>query len=68
MGYNTTFKGSLSFTSDPTAKQMAKLKSFFGEDCRDHPEWGAREFTGYIDLRLTDDFAGVEWDDETEKT
>lgn len=60
MGYNTRFDGELRFVTEPTATQLAKLKSMFGEDCRDHPEW---ETDGlyYIDLELTDDFCGLRW-------
>lgn len=65
MGYTTTFKGRLDFIPELTASQLSKVKSFFGEDCRDHPEWDCDGT--YIDLRLTEDFKGMEWDDETEK-
>lgn len=65
MGYTTTFKGTLKFKSELSAKQLAKVKSFFGEDCREHPEWDCEG--SYIDLRFTDDFSGIEWDDATEK-
>jgi len=65
MGYTTKFTGALLFTSDITAKELAKIKSFFGEDCRDHPEWDCDGT--YIDLELNDDFTGIRWDDGTEK-
>lgn len=68
MGYNTEFKGKLEFTCEMTAPMLAKLNSFFGEDPREHPEWGLGRDSGYIDLRLTKDFTGIEWNDETEKT
>lgn len=58
MGYTTRFDGELKFTNEPTAKQLAKLNSMFGEDCRDHPEWGRLDLY-YVDLELTDDFTGV---------
>lgn len=61
MGYSTEFKGQLKFTTELTGKQLLKVKSFLGEDCREHPEWGATGMT-YIDLRLLDDFTGLEWD------
>lgn len=67
MGYNTEFKGVLKFKNTVTTECLAELNKFFGEDCRDHPEWGNTELT-YIDLRLTKDFKGIEWNDETEKT
>jgi hypothetical protein len=66
MGYSTEFTGKLEFANEVTAKQLAKLNTFLGEDCRDHPEWGATNMT-YIDLQLTDDFTGLEWDG-SEKT
>lgn len=61
MGYSTTFKGELKFTTEPTAKQLAALKQMLGEDCRDHPEWGAKDLY-YIDLAFLDDFSGLMWD------
>lgn len=66
MGYTTTFKGELKFSTDLTSKQLGKLKSFLGEDCREHPEWGGRDLT-YIDLELLEDFSGIKWDG-SEKT
>jgi hypothetical protein len=65
MGYTTTFKGQLKFKNELNGKQLAKVKSFFGEDCREHPDWNCDGT--YIDLRFTDDFSGIEWDDSTEK-
>lgn len=65
MGYTTTFKGQLKFTKELSGKQLAKIKSFFGEDAREHPDWDTDG--SYIDLRFNDDFSGIEWDDETEK-
>lgn len=61
MGYSTEFSGELTFTNDLTSKQLAKVKSFLGEDCREHPEWGKTGMT-YIDLELLDDFSGLRWD------
>lgn len=66
MGYTTTFKGVLKFKNEVTNKQLQKLQTFLGEDCRNHPEWHATNLS-YIDLQLTDDFEGVEWDG-SEKT
>ncbi len=65
MGYTTTFTGELKFTTELTSRALAKIKTFFGEDCRDHKEWDCDG--AYIDLRFNDDFSGIEWDDETEK-
>jgi hypothetical protein len=66
MGYSTDFNGELKFTTDLTSNQLAKVKSFLGEDCRNHPEWNQTGLT-YIDLELTKDFSGLQWDG-SEKT
>ena len=65
MGYTTQFKGELKFTTELSVKQLAKVKSFFGEDCREHPEWDGEG--SYIDLELNNDFTGIQWDSATEK-
>lgn len=67
MGYTTQFKGELLFTTDVTQKELALIKTFFGEDLREHPEWQGRAQGSYIDLRFNELFTGIEWDDETEK-
>ncbi len=67
MGYNTEFKGQLKFVKELSTKALQKLSEMLGEDCRDHPEWGSIGLT-HIDLRITKDFSGLEWDDDTEKT
>ena len=64
MGYNTDFRGELKFSKELTASQLNEIKKFFGEDTRDHPEWGCSTdpFSGnYIDLELLDDFSGIKW-------
>jgi hypothetical protein len=66
MGYTTQFKGKLSFTQELSASQLAAVNEMCGEDCREHPEWEAQGLY-YIDLKLTDDFLGLEWDG-SEKT
>jgi len=66
MGYTTKFSGVLTFQCAVTAPMLCAVKAFFGEDCRDHPEWNAGDAL-YIDLRLTDDFLGIEWDNDTGK-
>ena len=66
MGYSTKFKGVLKFTKELTIPQLTKLKSFLGEDCRDHPEWHREDLT-YIDLKISKDYDGLEWDG-SEKT
>lgn len=65
MGYTTKFRGELKFTTELTGKQLAKVKSFFGEDCRDHREWDCDGT--YIDLEFNGDFTGIQWDSGTEK-
>lgn len=60
MGYTTKFQGDLKFTTELTAKQLAKLNAMCGEDCREHPEWGVNDLY-YIDLELTEDFSGLRW-------
>jgi hypothetical protein len=66
MGYTTNFKGVLLFTKELNGKELKKVKSFLGEDCRQHEEWGRTDLS-YIDLELTDDFSGLQWDG-SEKT
>lgn len=66
MGYSTKFQGTLTFTKEASASQLAHLTTILGEDCRDHPEWGAKDLY-HIDLELTDDFSGLRWNG-TEKT
>jgi len=65
MGYTTEFSGELIFTPELTGKQLAKIKSFFGEDCREHSDWYADG--SYIDLEFNEDFSGIQWDSATEK-
>jgi hypothetical protein len=60
MGYSTNFTGQLGFNRELTGPQLARLNEIFGEDCRDHPEWGAKDLY-YIDLELTPKFDGVKW-------
>lgn len=79
MGYNTEFRGELKFNKDLTGPQLARLKSFLGEDCRQHPEWEVAydrmphclDFPysrlSYIDLGLNQGFDGVKWNG-SEKT
>jgi len=60
MGYTTQFKGTLKFKNELTLSQLGFLNSMLDEDCRKHPEWEAPGLF-YIDLKLTDDFSGLEW-------
>ena len=52
MGYTTNFNGVLKFTKELTAKQLAKLNSYLGEENK-------QVTNGYIDLKLNDDFTGL---------
>lgn len=64
MGYTTEFTGVLFFVPELTAAQLAFVKSFLGEDWRDHPEWQLLNYNGYltyVDLEFTDDFSGLQW-------
>lgn len=61
MGYNTDYIGTLQFIEELKASQIVKLQDILGEDCRDHPEWKDQHNLTYIDLKLTDDFTGIEW-------
>jgi hypothetical protein len=69
MGYTTDFQGKLEFTTDLNADQLDKVRSFLGEYCGHHPEWDVPEdLQGMvIDLELTDDNNGLQWD-VSEKT
>lgn len=60
MGYSTQFTGVLEFTKELKASELAKVKTFLGEDCREHPEWEKTDLT-YIDLELLDNFSGLQW-------
>jgi hypothetical protein len=60
MGYTTQFNGELKFAHEPSVKQIAKLDSMFGKDCRSHKEWDAAGLY-YIDLELNDDYTGIRW-------
>jgi hypothetical protein len=60
MGYNTDFEGTLEFTATPTPGMLAKLQTILGEDCREHPEWGAPELT-WINLEINEEGTGLEW-------
>lgn len=66
MGYTTKFTGQLSFTREMTAGELEIIHSFFGEDCRDHPEWNVQGLT-YLDFCFADDYSGI-LHDGSEKT
>lgn len=66
MGYHTEFSGALLFLSPLTLEEKTLLQTFLGADCRQHPEWGAKELT-YIDFELTHDEDGLQWN-ESEKS
>lgn len=60
MGYSTNFTGELKFTTELTARALARLKNMLGEDCRDHKDWNAPGLY-HIDLEFLDDFSGLKW-------
>ena len=62
MGYTTHFDGEFRFTTELTASQLATLGVFFGQDCREHPEWKPPKYATYIDLEYTKDFGGIKHD------
>ncbi len=64
MGYTTNFKGALAFGGEVGIEQLRALSAIFGEDRREHPEWGAptNAHWGYLDLKVTPDFGGICWD------
>jgi len=66
MGYSTQFTGELKFNEELLASDLAFVKSFFGEDVREHPEWGIKDLY-YMDLTFNNDMSGVKWDG-SEKT
>lgn len=58
--YHTDFRGFLEFSKGITPEEIEKLKTFMGEDIREHPEWGAKElypdeWLSYIDLDMVYD-------------
>jgi len=63
MGYHTEFRGVLHFTTKLTAPQRSAIQQILGEDCRNHPEWGATDLTR-IDLVLLLPWNGngLSWD------
>jgi len=64
MGYTTEFEGVLKFVKEPTIAELVKLKSFMGEDVREHPEWIQEDFTdySYIQWEITPDYSGIQWE------
>lgn len=64
MGYTTEFQGALLFDSEISVNALKKLKTYFGEDQRDHPEWELPkdDWWNYIDLELTKEWDGIKWD------
>jgi hypothetical protein len=72
MGYSTEFRGELKI-KNATLPMVKKLKTFLGQDIREHKEWinrtvpcewsnnKQRELT-YIDFELTEEMDGIRWD------
>lgn len=65
MGYTTKFTGELKFTTKLSQAHLITLGTYFGEDCKDHPEWDTKGT--YIDLIFNKDLSGIKWDSRTEK-
>lgn len=66
MGCSTDFTGTIKFKDEATAGQLKFISQFMGEDCRQHPDWNCNGLT-HIDLKICDDFGGIEWNG-SEKT
>jgi hypothetical protein len=65
MGYQTEFKGQLSFNRELTGSELAFLKSMFWIDDDDlaKGEWVVPEDKPhYVQLELSPDFSGIQWD------
>ncbi len=62
MGYSTDYKGEFKFTRELVSSEIVKVKSFFGEDCRDHTDWKDSDGLYYVNLEFNDDFSGIRWD------
>lgn len=64
MGYSTQFKGELKFTREPTAKELAFIKSMFHVDDEQAKELGlvGAEHISYVQFEFTDGFDGIRWD------
>lgn len=70
MGYTTNFEGKLEFKNSITTVDLAYLNQFMGEDIRDHKNWDLHDFPEgvfHIDLAITKEFGGIEWNG-SEKT
>lgn len=68
MGYSTSFEGVLKFGRELTASQLAYLTTLLDKDGRglmseeDLVTYrNNKEFWVWTDLKITDDFSGVEW-------
>lgn len=64
MGYSTEFRGELKFDKELSGSQIAELDKYLGEDVRDLKDIdeyeGDDDFT-FIDLELTKDYSGIQW-------
>jgi|SRR5581483_6106921 len=67
MGYNTRFSGTLKFSTPVTVQMLAKLNTMLGEDAGKIAGSSDRDY-GFIDLVVSKDFSGIEWDSGSEKT
>jgi hypothetical protein len=66
MGYTIDFRGELKFNRELVASEIKLFEGFFGEDFRDHPEWGGKDLY-YLAVCFNDDYTGIKHD-ESEKT
>jgi len=68
MWYSTNFKWTLKFKKWLPVEALALLNTILWEDARDHTEeWKIPNNLTWIDLELTKDFSGIQWN-ESEKT
>lgn len=62
MGYNTDFTGEFKFNRELVGSEIAKLQSFFGEDCREHQNWVNSAGLYHVNLEFIEDYSGIRWD------
>ena len=71
MGYTTDFKGILKFTKELKQTELAKLNKILENEVDikdpDLQNFAHPNMLRYLDLELSEDFSGVEWDG-SEKT
>nr|VFK15006.1 MAG: hypothetical protein BECKLFY1418C_GA0070996_101227 [Candidatus Kentron sp. LFY] len=60
MGYDTTYKGALRFTTSLTPAMLTRLGKYLDEDTRNHPDWRVPGEVFHIALELTEDLSGLQ--------